>query len=143
MGILWRNYYAFLDTVYKHASLFRSRLFMTPAEVRLLHILGGSTVTLGFLRDRETSLPVTLIVSRGRLLRREGFKRRVMVAGQMLSFANARGLAITLLQGYENDVLAYMEQSEQLAEAGWRVCYVPTSLLRDSKAVYKQVIGAF
>lgn len=117
---------------------------MSPAEVRLLHALGGTTVTVGWLRDTETRVPVTLVVSRGRLLRREGFKRHVPVGSAVLTFANKHGLAIALRgTTYEHDILTFMEQDEHLQSLGWRVCYVPTTLLGNSHEVRKTVLGLY
>lgn len=97
--------------------------FPRPVETRLINVLGGTTLTLGWLRDKATGHQFTLILSRGKLLRSERFRRAALTPGGIL--ANDIKWAIAV-QGpeYEHDVVAAYEQDEKLAAAGWRLWYV-------------------
>lgn len=101
-------------------------LFPKPAEVRLLQILGGSVIVIGSIR--RNGRPLTITLSRGRLLRSERFRRSVIDDQGML--ANDVRWAIAI-QGkdYERDVIAAYEQDEQLQAAGWRVRWIPEAWL--------------
>lgn len=97
------------------------RLFPAPVQVRLLEILGGTTITIGAIRHNNR--PLTLTLSRGRLLRSAKFRRQVLDGFGVL--ANDIKWAIAI-QGpeYERDVVAAYERDEKWAEQGWRVAHV-------------------
>jgi very-short-patch-repair endonuclease len=97
------------------------RLFPTPVQVRLIEILGGTTFTIGAVR--RNNRPLTLTLSRGRLLRSRRFRRRVVDGTGAL--ANDIKWAV-MIQGpeYERDVLAVFERDEKLEAQGWRLAYV-------------------
>lgn len=101
-----------------------SRLYRRPEQVRLLHILGATTLTLGFVRHKNTNFPLTIILSRGRLLRREHFK--AISNNSTILLANDIRWAIALQgRNYENDVVSAYEYDEKLKEMGWVVRYIP------------------
>jgi very-short-patch-repair endonuclease len=96
-------------------------LFPAPVEVRLVEILGGTTLTIG--RLRRNGRPMTITLSRGRLLRSRRFRRAVLDGQGIL--ANDVKWAIQILgPEYERDVVAAYERDEWLEEHGWRLGYV-------------------
>jgi hypothetical protein len=105
------------------------RMFPDPLETRLIQIRGGTTLTIGTLR-RE-GRPFTVVISNGRLLRSERFRRSVIDDQGML--ANDLKWAIKL-QGpeYERDVVAAYERDEAMAEAGWIVKTIPVRWLYEN-----------
>ena len=97
------------------------RLFPMPTEVRLLEVLGGTTLTIGGIRRRDRQMVITL--SRGKLLRSRKFRRAVLNGMGVLASDVKWAIAI---QGpeYEMDVVKAYERDEQLEAAGWRLAYV-------------------
>lgn len=97
------------------------RLFPSPVHVRLIEILGGTTITIGTIR--RGNRPMTITLSRGRLLRSRKFRRAVLDG--MGCLANDVKWAIAI-QGpdYERDVVSAFERDEKLEAAGWRLAYV-------------------
>lgn len=105
------------------------RMFPDPMETRLIQILGGTTITIGaFRRDNR---PMTIVLSNGRLLRSERFRRSVVDDQGML--ANDLKWAIKL-QGpeYERDVVRAYEIDEAMAEAGWIIKTIPVRWLYEN-----------
>lgn len=96
-------------------------MFPRPVEVRLVEILGGTTLTIGTFRRNGN--PLTITLSRGRLLRSRRFRRAVVDGCGVL--ANDVAWAIRIMgKEYENDVVRMFEHDEYLEEHGWRLGYV-------------------
>jgi len=97
------------------------RFFPTPVQVRLIEILGGTTITIGAVR--RNNMPMTITLSRGKLLRSRKFRRTVIDGMGCLASDLKWAIAI---QGpeYERDVVAAYERDERLEAAGWRLAYV-------------------
>lgn len=94
------------------------RLFPTREQVQLIEILGGATLTLGMFRKHGRQL--TIVLNRGRLLRSERFRRRVI--NDMGVLANDVQWAIEIKgQEYERDVVAAYERDQELRSQGWRL----------------------
>lgn len=97
------------------------RLFPSAIDSRLVQILGGTTFTIGGIRHNDR--PMTIVLSRGKMLRSRKF-RKVVLDG-MGCLANDVKWAIAI-QGpeYERDVVTAYDRDERLAAAGWRVAYI-------------------
>ncbi len=104
----------------------REQLYPKPLETRLITVLGGTVLTVGAFRHKKTGYPLSLVLSRGRLLRSERFRRSVRVDdGGTLELANDIKWAITIRGSeYYRDVVAAYERDELLKEQGWRIRYI-------------------
>lgn len=89
------------------------RAFLDADEVRLINLLGGSTVTLGFIKNRHDQ-PITIVLSRGKLLRSEHF---TFNPHGLISFVNdiQRGIILG-----PRDILV----EQELSEKGYYVTFV-------------------
>lgn len=116
-NFILEKYDAFRDAIYARYE----RLFPTPVQARLIEILGGTTITIGGIR--RGNRPMTITLSRGKLLRSRKFRH--LVLDGMGCLANDVKWAIAI-QGpeYERDVVMAYERDEKLEQAGWRVAYV-------------------
>lgn len=97
------------------------RQFPTPIDSRLLEILGGTTLTIGALR--HNGYPLTLTLSRGRLLRSERFRRQVL-GGKGVLASDVKWAIQIMGPEYERQVVSMYERDEKLEAAGWRLLYV-------------------
>lgn len=115
-------------------------LFPEPVETRLLQVLGGSTLTIGAVR--RGNKPMTITLSRGRLLRSERFRRSVV--DDMGVLANDLRWAISV-QGkdYEMDVVKAYEKDERLEAAGWRLMYINARELWQNPDLARQNVMRF
>jgi hypothetical protein len=119
------------------------RLFPTALDARLVQVLGGTTFTIGGIR--RNGRPMTIVLSRGKMLRSRKF-RKVVLDG-MGCLANDVKWAIAI-QGpeYERDVVTAYERDERLAAAGWRVAYIQVRDLWQSpervRANLRPIFGA-
>jgi len=115
-------------------------LFPDPVETRLLQVLGGSTLTIGAVR--RSNKPMTITLSRGRLLRSERFRRSALNGCGVL--ANDIQMAIQIEgKDYERKVVEMYERDEKLREQGWYVRYIPERWLYNNPERVKQVVGQF
>jgi len=97
------------------------RQFPSVVDVRLIQILGGTTITIGGIRKGNT--PMTITVSRGKLLRSKRFRRAVLDGRGVL--ANDVQFAIQVMgPEYERDVVTAYERDERLEDNGWHLAYV-------------------
>ena len=116
------------------------KLFPRSAEIRLLNALGGSTLTIGRIRSPKTKQPMTLILSRGRLLRRKRFER---MNDSMFLFGSKAKKYVLALQtpAAHRDIVAEMETEDNLHNAGWHVSWIaPEELQKDPRKVRHQVL---
>jgi very-short-patch-repair endonuclease len=115
-------------------------LYPDPQQTRLENILGATTVTCG--RFRRNGKPLTITLSRGRLLRSERFRRSVV--DDMGVLANDIRMAIQV-EGpeYERQVVAMYERDEKLREQGWVVRYIPQRWLWENPAKVRQAVKQF
>lgn len=119
-----------------------SNCFPKPAEVRLLSILGGSSLTLGFIKSRETGYPLTLVLSRGPVLRAEKFK--FAAGGSLINLANdiKWGLCIEGAE-YEHDVVTAQEMRDYLTGRDWHLLYIPERWLWSNPAKVRDMVLQF
>ncbi len=117
------------------------QLYATPAEVRLIQIMGGRTLTIHALRSAKSGLPVTLVLSRGKYLRREHFRR---TGDRLILFSNDIKWALAL-QGreYERDVVAAYERDQKMQANGWRVKYIRADWLWNKPELVRQDVLQF
>jgi hypothetical protein len=121
-------------------STYYDSLFQSPVEVRLVEILGGVTLTVGFIRKRGR--PMTITLSRGRLLRSKRFRRAVVDGDGML--ASDIKWAIKIMGAeYERDVVAAYEHDEYLKAHGWRLGYVRAWDIWNNEEKVRQLIVPF
>jgi hypothetical protein len=115
------NFLTIYDRLRDAIYAYYERLFPSAVEVRLVEILGGTTFTIG--RFRRNGRAMTVMLSRGRLLRSRRFRRGVLDGMGVL--ANDIQWAITIRGAdYERNVVAAYERDEKLRTAGWRLAYV-------------------
>lgn len=105
-------------------------LFPNPAEVRLLEVCGGITLTIG--KIKRHGRPMTIIFSEGRLLKSEQFQR-IALDNKAILYMNDINQVIAI-QGndYERNIVKYQELEDSLLERGMRVRYIPQRWLESN-----------
>jgi hypothetical protein len=114
----------FIDGYDRFRDFFYSRyesLFPRPVQVRLIEILGGTTITIGGIRHNNR--PMTLTISRGKLLRSRRFRRAVINDHGVLA-TDVRWAIIIQGADYERDVVSAYQRDEQLEREGWNLAYI-------------------
>src|SRR5260221_1167016 len=120
-------------------------LFVSPAEVRFVQVMGGKSLTLPFIKSRKTGSPLTFL-RLGKVLKRELIEREVQVGKRhyCIDFGtrNAsykKGIDIT--SSYHTDVLADQERNDYLRARGWDVMYIKAARIqRDPVGVLRKVL---
>ena len=104
--------------------------FPDAAEVRLLELCGGMTLTIG--RIKRDGRPFTLILSEGQLLKSEKF-RRVASEHKAVLYMNDIGQVICIqASDYDRNVVAYQELEDELLGQGLRVAFIPERWLANN-----------
>lgn len=130
-------YDRFRDSIYARYE----RQFPSAVQVRLIEILGGTTITIGGIRHNGRAMTITL--SRGKLLRSAKFRRAVLDG--MGCLANDIKWAIAI-EGpeFERDVVLAYERDEKLKAAGWRLAYVrPSDIWHKPDNVRQRLLPMF
>ncbi|MBS4040378.1 MAG: DUF559 domain-containing protein [Flavobacteriales bacterium] len=122
----------------------RSRmLYISPAEVRFIRIMGGHVVTFYDDRHPRTKFPLAYVVSLGRFLKRHGYEREVRVGKSFVDFGDVerrRGLEIDG-RDWHMDVVKEMERDEYMRQFGWTLFHIQAAdLWRNPDYVQRQVL---
>jgi hypothetical protein len=115
--------------------------FIEPAETRLLEICGATTITIG--RIKRDGKPMTIVLTHGKLLRSEHFKK-VAIDNKSILYMNDVNHAIMIqLDDGKMDIVKEQELSDKFMEAGIRVRYIPQRLLENNPLKVLQSINQF
>lgn len=104
-------------------------LFPSPAEVEFIKIMGGKTLTLGWLKSPKTGFPLTFILTMGASLKAENVKREVRVGKYWLDFGSVtpyynKGIEVDGAP-YHTDIVIQQERDDYFRERGWQVLHIP------------------
>lgn len=129
------------DNLRRQAAKQYQRLFPSPAELRIIEIMGGKVLRINRIISQRSGLPMAIILSRGGMLRREHFKR---TGDDLVLFSNDLkwGLAI---QGaaYERNIIEAFERDQTLKENGYRIQYLPVRWLVNRPDLVRDRINQF
>lgn len=78
----------FLYRTRNKTNRFRRLIFPSPAELRLIELMGGKVVRFTRVRDPRTKFPVAVIVTKGKFLRAQNVRREVRYGPYYVDFAN-------------------------------------------------------
>lgn len=120
-------------------------LFVSPAEVRFVRVMGGRALNIPFIKSKRMGFCLTFVWL-GKVLKRELIEREVQVGNRhyAIDFAtrNAsykKGIDIT--SSYYVDVVADQERDDYLRARGWDVLYVKAARVwRDPVGVRRDVL---
>lgn len=137
---LYFNYYKARASVRRRRRL----IFASPAELRLIVLMGGQVRQIHWLRDPGTSFPFAIVLSRGKLFRAEKVSREVRVGAYYLDFGNDIGRAIEI-DGYyyHMNVVADFERDAYLSRLGWKVMRIPAYKLWADPDIVRSDIERF
>jgi len=86
-------------------------IFPSPAELKFVELMGGHIVRMKWLHSPFTHFPAAIIVSKGKLLRSENFRREVRYGRYYADFANDLHRIIEIdSKRYHMDVVADMDR---------------------------------
>lgn len=117
-------------------------LFPSPAELRLIEIMGGKVVRFHGIKHPRTHYPLAWIRSMGKVLRDEKFGREVRCGKYFIDFGNdlAMGLEVDGA-AYHRDVVAAFDRDSYLYQRGWRVVHIPAiRLWNEPDRVQREVL---
>lgn len=90
--------------------------------MRFIEIMGGRVLTIGKLKSRRTGFPMTFVLSMGKVLKDEQFRREVRVGKYYIDFGNDVCWGIEIDgKKWHMDVVADFERESYLYQRGWRI----------------------
>lgn len=117
-------------------------LYPSPAEVRFIRLMGGRVITIGRIKHYKTKYPLAIVVSLGRVLTRQNFRREVLVGTKLCDFGNDLKAAIEIDGKYYHDIVEQVERDEYFAQYDWRVLHIEASMLwREPSKVQQMVLN--
>lgn len=97
-------------------------LFPSPAELKLIVLMGGKVLTFKWLKSTKTGFPFALVISRGRLFRHERVRREVRCGRYYIDFGNDIGRCIEVDgTAFHLDVVADYDREIYMTQRGWRL----------------------
>lgn len=108
-------------------------LFPSPAELRFIELMGGKVLTFKCLKSTKTGFPLALVLSLGKTLRGEGFKREVRVGRYYADFANDVGWVIEIDgKAFHRDIVYEQQRDDYFKLFDWRVLRIDAAKLWNS-----------
>ena len=116
-------------------------LFPSPAEIKLVEIMGGRAIAIQFIKHPQTKFPLTFVLSLGKALKTQNFQREVKAGKYWIDFGNdiLWGLEVDG-KNFHRDIVREQDRHEYLtsfcdkkckkncqrhANLGWRVKHIP------------------
>lgn len=101
-------------------------LFPSPAELRLVEIMGGKVIRFKGIRHPDTGFPFAIIFSMGNIFKEEKFRREVRAGRYFIDFGNDIfwGIEVDGAE-YHRDVVAAFDRDAYIYDRGWRVKHIP------------------
>jgi len=119
-------------------------LFPSPAELRLIEIMGGKYVTVEWLKHPKTKFRFAIVLSLGKFLRDEKFGREVRVGKYYIDFGNDVGWGLEVDGAeYHRDIVAAFDRDSYLYQRGWRVMHIMAVRLWNEPAVVQREVLKF
>jgi hypothetical protein len=132
------KYYILRSQVWRRQRL----LFMSPAEIKFIHIMGGRVVTFDHIKAPRTGFPLAVVITMGRTLRRERIEREVRVGKCFIDFGNdiKRGIEIDG-RNFHMDIVKEQERDDYCAGYGWSLLHIQAGdLYRNPNQVQRDVL---
>jgi len=129
---------------YKLRASFRRRrrlLFPSPAELRLIVIMGGRVVQIKRLRDPSTGFPLALVIKWPKVFKHEFVRREVRCGPYYIDFGNDIGRGIEIDgRAYHTDVVAAFERDSYLYQRNWLIMHIPALWLWNNPVKVQQLV---
>lgn len=100
---------------------YRRLIFPSPAEMRLIELMGGKVLRIKWLQDPHTKFPLAIVINRGQLFRREKIRREAGYGRYWVDFANDLNRIIEVDGSpYHMDVVADFDREVYIKERCWQ-----------------------
>lgn len=118
-------------------------LFPSPAEMRLVELMGGKVFRIKHVRHYRTKFPLAFIYKQAPVFKAEQIHREYRVGKYFIDYANDIGRGVEV-QGadYHRDVVKEFDRESYLYQRGWRILYIEaTELYRQPDKVQQRVLA--
>ena len=100
-------------------------LFPSPAELKLIEIMGGKITRLEWLKHHQTKFCFAIVWSLGNAFKAENFEREKRVGKYFLDFGNDILWGVEVDgKAYHRDVVKQFDRDSYMYQRGWRVMHI-------------------
>jgi hypothetical protein len=118
--------------------------FPSPAEMRLLEIMGGRVWRINAIKDFHTGFPLTVVLSRGKLFRKEHVRREVRIGKYYADFANDVGRVIEVDgHAFHQNEIKEGERNDYLRDRGYRVKHIKAADIYRNPVTVREIVTEF
>lgn len=119
-------------------------LFPSPAELKLIEIMGGKFLKINKLKHPKTHFPFAIVLSMGKVLETEKFKREVRIGKYFVDFGNDIAWAIEVDgKNFHRDVVAEFDRDSYIYQRGWRIWHIDAVRLWNSPDLVQREVLKF
>lgn len=128
------------------AAVYRTKriLFPSPAELRLIELMGGIVFRINFIKHPKTGFPLAYVYYRGPLFRQEKVHREVRIGKHWVDFGNDIGRGIEVDGSlWHSDILKDQAKQAYYHDRGWHVMRIRARDLWRKPDVVKERVNRF
>jgi very-short-patch-repair endonuclease len=119
-------------------------LFPSPAELKLIEIMGGKVFRISWLKHPKTKHKFALVISIGKPLKTEKFKREVRIGKYFVDFGNDVCWAIEVDgKNFHRDVVAEFDRDSYIYSRGWRMWHIDAARLWNQPDIVQREVLRF
>lgn len=116
-------------------------LYPSPAEVKFIRLMGGRVVVVDWIHNPRNKYPLVIVLSLGRILRRQGFRREVRIGSKFVDFGNDLKYVIEIDGRPFHDIVEMQRRDDYLANYECQVLHIPAAhLWRSPDKVQRRVV---
>lgn len=106
--------------------------------------MGGKVLTIGWLRHPKTKFKFAIVLSLGKFLKDEKYKREVRCGRYFIDFGNdvLRGIEVDGAE-YHTDIVAAFDRDSYLYQRSWKVMHIMAVRLWSEPAVVQREVLQF
>lgn len=117
-------------------------LFVSPAEIRFIRLMGGRVVTFPQTKHPRTGFPLAYVITLGRQLKHGGYDREVRVGSKFIDFGcerRRRGIEIDG-RNFHRDIVHEQQRDDYVERYGWVLMHVQASdLWREPDRIKREI----
>jgi very-short-patch-repair endonuclease len=111
--------------------------------MRLIEIMGGHVWRVKWFKDFYTGFPFAVVVSRGKLFRKEHVRREVRIGRYYADFSNDIKRSIEVDGAAYHDVIKDQERNEYIKSAGYKTLHIPAKDIYNRPLLVRSKVREF
>lgn len=120
-------------------------VFISPAEIRFIEIMGGKVITFDWVKHHRTNFALGIVITLGKILKREHIEREVRIGKYYVDFGVANKYYKRAIEidgrNFHRDIVKEQERDDYCAGFGWSILHIQaTDLWQQPDIIQRQVL---